>query len=113
MSAQTLQHLFVYGTLAPNQPNAHILAPIPGSWQLATIRGTLLPNGWGAALGFPAVIPNPAGEIVTGLVFSSEDLDAHWPRIDAFEGDGYQRIKVPVELANGDILTAFVYALHC
>lgn len=36
-----MQHLFVYGTLAPNQPNAHILAPINGIWQPATIHGKL------------------------------------------------------------------------
>jgi len=32
--------LFVYGTLAPNQPNARILAPLAGNWQPATVIGT-------------------------------------------------------------------------
>lgn len=111
-----MQHLFVYGTLAPNQPNEHILAPINGIWQPATIRGKLYPNGWGATLGFPAVIPDTShenqGEIVKGLVFSSAELDKHWQRIDDFEGEGYQRIEVETTLENGEKLTAFVYALH-
>lgn len=107
----TMQHLFVYGTLAPNQPNAHILAPINGTWQSATIRGKLYQNGWGATLGFPAVIPDKDGEIVQGLVFSSNELEVHWQRIDDFEGEGYQRIEVETTLANGELLRAFVYAL--
>lgn len=106
-----MQHLFVYGTLAPTQPNAHILAPIDGTWQPATIRGKLYQNGWGATLGFPAVIPSEDGEIVKGLVFSSDELVEHWQRIDAFEGEGYLRSEVETILENGEKLTAFVYAL--
>ncbi|MBD3727066.1 MAG: gamma-glutamylcyclotransferase, partial [Moraxella osloensis] len=35
-----MQHLFVYGTLAPNRDNHSIMTPINnGSWQPATIRG--------------------------------------------------------------------------
>lgn len=110
-----MQHLFVYGTLAPNQPNAHILDPINGTWQLAHIFGKLLPNGIGATLGFPAVIPDTIhenkGEIVQGLVFSSNELGEHWQRIDDFEGDGYLRTEVEAMLENGEKLTAFVYSL--
>lgn len=107
-----MQHLFVYGTLAPNQPNEHILAPINGTWQPATIRGKLYPNGWGATLGYPAVIPDNDGEIVKGLLFSSDELAQHWQRIDDFEGDGYLRTEVEITLENDEKLTAFVYALH-
>lgn len=31
------EHLFVYGTLAPGRPNAHVLAEVPGTWRPATI----------------------------------------------------------------------------
>lgn len=110
-----MQHLFVYGTLAPNQPNAHILAPINGTWRPATIRGKLYPRGWGATLGFPAVIPSKEGDIVNGLVFSSEELEKHWQRIDDFEGEGYTRTEVEATLLNeqknGETLTVFVYSL--
>lgn len=110
-----MQYLFVYGTLAPNQPNAHILAPINGTWRPATIRGKLYPNGLGATVGFPAVIPDTShenqGEIVKGLVFSSNELDEHWQWIDEFEGDGYLRTEVEATLENGEKLIAFVYSL--
>lgn len=109
--AKAIQHLFVYGTLAPNECNAHILASLHGTWQPATIRGTLYPNGIGATLGFPAVVPDKAGELVKGLVFSSEDLERHWERVDAFEGDGYLRCEVETILDNGEKLIAFVYSL--
>lgn len=106
-----MQHLFVYGTLAPNQPNAHILAPINGTWRPATIRGKLHPNDWGATLGYPAVIPDKDGEVVKGLVFSSDDLDKYWQRIDDFEGDGYLRTEVEATLEIGEKLKTFVYSL--
>lgn len=112
-----LQHLFVYGTLAPNRINHHIMLPIKDSvWQPATIRGQLLADGgWGSALGFPAVIPalalDDSGDIVEGFVISSTDLRNHWARLDAFEGESYQRIEVVATLASGEIINAFVYAL--
>lgn len=106
-----MQHLFVYGTLAPNQTNEHILAPINGTWRPATIRGKLYPNGIGATLGYPAIIPDKDEEIVKGLVFSSDDLANHWQRIDEFEGEGYQRVEIETTLADGEVLRAFVYAL--
>jgi gamma-glutamylcyclotransferase (GGCT)/AIG2-like uncharacterized protein YtfP len=104
--------LFVYGTLAPGRPNAHVLAPVPGTWEPATIRGHLLPEGWGAAAGYPAVVLDPAGEVVTGLLFSSDALDAHWARLDDFEGDGYTRVPTTATRSDGTTVDAFVYALR-
>lgn len=108
-----MQHLFVYGTLAPNRDNHAIMIPINnGSWQPATIRGHLmLDGGWGSALGFPAVIPDEQGNMVAGLVFSSDDLVNHWTRLDEFEGEAYQRIEVTATLDNGAKIQTFVYAL--
>lgn len=103
--------LFVYGTLAPGRPNAHVLADVPGTWTPAFVRGTLLAEGWGAALGFPALIPDDAGEPVRGFVFASDELEAHWPRLDAFEGDGYERTPVHATLDDGRVVEAFVYRL--
>lgn len=104
--------LFVYGTLAPGRPNAHILADIPGTWSRATVRGTLHAEGWGAAEGYPALVPDADGDVVQGLVFASDALAAHWPRIDAFEGDGYARVVVVAQLEDGSQVDAFVYALN-
>ena len=108
-----MQHLFVYGTLAPNRDNHAIMTPINnGSWQPATIRGHLMPDGgWGSALGFPAVIPDEQGDMVAGWVFSSDDLANHWARLDEFEGEAYQRIEVTATLDSGEQIIAFVYAL--
>ncbi len=53
-----MEHLFVYGTLAPGRPNEHILADVPGTWQSAIVFGTLIDEGWGAELGYPGIIPN-------------------------------------------------------
>ena len=108
-----MQHLFVYGTLAPNCDNHSIMTPINnGSWQPVTIRGHLMPDGgWGSALGFPAVIPDEQGDMVAGWVFSSDDLPNHWARLDEFEGEAYQRIEVTATLDNGAKIQTFVYAL--
>ena len=79
--------LFVYGTLAPGRKNAHVLANVPGTWEPATVRGTLHEQGWGAALGYPGIVLSEDGTEVRGFVFSSPDLPAHWDRLDAFEAD--------------------------
>lgn len=70
--------LFVYGTLAPGRSNEHVLADLPGTWDPASVRGRLLPEGWGAALGFPAIVLDEEGPVVEGLLFRSKELDEHW-----------------------------------
>ena len=102
--------LFVYGTLAPGRSNAHVLAPIRGVWESATVTGTLLPEGWGAA-GYPGVILDDDGGTVAGFLFSSDALAGHWPRLDAFEGDGYQRVLTTATRSDGTAVAAYVYAL--
>jgi gamma-glutamylcyclotransferase (GGCT)/AIG2-like uncharacterized protein YtfP len=106
-----IQRLFVYGTLAPGRPNAHVLAEVPGTWEAATVRGRLYPAGWGAAVGFPGIVPDEGAEEVQGLVFTSEALPAHWARLDAFEGDGYMRTAVLATKENGEQVEAYIYAL--
>lgn len=103
--------LFVYGTLAPGKPNAHVLADVPGRWEPATVTGTLHAEGWGAAIGFPGIVLDAHGDDVHGLVFSSDELSAHWARLDAFEGDGYERVLTTARLADGTSVDAFIYAL--
>ena len=106
-----IDRLFVYGTLAPGRPNEHVLAEVPGTWEPATVRGTLLQEGWGAAVGYPGIVLDELADDVHGFIFSSEELPAHWARLDAFEGDGYERVVTSAKLEDGTVVTAYIYAL--
>lgn len=107
-----MERLFIYGTLAPGRPNHHRVADIPGEWRAATLRGTLHDEGWGATQGYPAIIPDPTGQAVQGSVLSSTELSEHWARLDAFEGEAYERVEVQIEFVEGGRADAFVYALR-
>ncbi|GFZ46573.1 hypothetical protein JCM24511_03793 [Saitozyma sp. JCM 24511] len=102
--------LATYGTLAPGKPNEHKLAHLRGRWLTGLIRGRLVESGWGAALGFPGIILDETAAEVAVHVFESQDLPKHWPALDAFEGDGYARVDVPVLTAEG-VLQASVYVI--
>jgi gamma-glutamylcyclotransferase (GGCT)/AIG2-like uncharacterized protein YtfP len=106
------QRLFVYGSLAPGRPNEHILAPLGGTWQRATVRGHLKQQGWGAAMGFPGLVLDAAGEEIPGLVFSSEHLASFWATLDDLEGEDYVRVQVDVALDGGGSVAAYVYVLN-
>lgn len=106
------QRLFVYGTLAPGRANARLLDGLAGEWQSATVNGSLHPQGWGATHGYPAVRLNPNGMLVPGWIFSSNELQSHWTRLDAFEGDRYQRVLTQATLKNGDRVEVYIYQLH-
>jgi gamma-glutamylcyclotransferase (GGCT)/AIG2-like uncharacterized protein YtfP len=104
--------LFVYGTLAPGRPNAHVMDGIVGTWEPAAARGTLLPEGWGAAAGYPAIVLEDDGPQVEGFLFSSDELPRHWERLDEFEGAGYDRVLTTVTLTGGAEVRAYTYALR-
>ena len=104
--------LFVYGTLAPGRPNEHVLADIPGKWEPATVLGTLFPEGWGAAAGYPGVVLDERGREVEGFVFSCESLGEHWVRLDEFEGEGYERVLTRAKLTDGTTVDAYIYRLR-
>ncbi len=104
--------LFVYGTLAPGRPNAHVLSGIAGTWQMGSVRGQLLDEGWGAKQGFPGLVIDRDAGPVQGYVLSSAALENEWARLDAFEGEQYERVAVPVELEDGEVVQAFVYQLR-
>lgn len=107
-----ITRLFVYGTLAPDKENHHVMVGIEGSWEKATIYGRLISEGWGAAHGCPGVIPTENGELVTGYLFTSEQLPQHWSMLDEFEGPDYRRVLVPVTVQNGEQFNACVYAIR-
>ena len=103
--------LFVYGTLAPGRPNEHLLASVPGIWEPASVRGILIAEGWGAAVGYPGIVLDKRGDEVDGFVFTSDALAEHWKRLDDFEGDGYRRVPTTAQLADGRSVEAFVCCL--
>jgi len=107
-----MQRLFIYGTLAPGQANHKVLENIPGSWEAATLRGTLLQEGWGIAMGCPGIVPSEDGDEVEGFVFSSAHLVDLWSRLDEFEGEGYERVSVTVRINGTHDVEAYVYALN-
>jgi len=111
MNVDMINNLFVYGTLAPGRPNEHILKEIGGSWQDASVTGKLYQKGWGASMGYPAIILDKKGEKIEGFLFSSKSLSLHWGDLDKFEGKEYKRIIATVKLKNGTKVDAFIYSL--
>lgn len=103
--------LFVYGTLAPGRPNENVLADVPGTWAPAIVKGKLLQEGWGAALGYPGIVLDDLSGDVHGFIFSSNELSAHWARLDEFEGEGYERVVTSAELGDGTVVKVHIYAL--
>ena len=74
------------------------------------VKGMLVDAGWGASLGYPALLLDPEGPAIAVDVFESIDLPAHWARLDAFEGPGYQRVVTTVHTPTGDV-EASIYVL--
>jgi gamma-glutamylcyclotransferase (GGCT)/AIG2-like uncharacterized protein YtfP len=100
--------LATYGTLAPGRENHGQLTDLPGRWVVGHVRGSLVDSGWGAELGFPALVLDPDGASIEVFMFESEALRDHWPRVDAFEGPGYRRVSVDVSTPEG-VLSASIY----
>ncbi len=67
------------------------------------VRGRLVHEGWGAGLGYPALVLDEHGPVVEVSLFNSPELPTHWPRLDAFEGDGYRRAVTMVETDEGAV----------
>jgi gamma-glutamylcyclotransferase (GGCT)/AIG2-like uncharacterized protein YtfP len=107
-----VERLFVYGTLGPGRPNEHVLSAIGGSWEAATVRGMLRPEGWGAAVGYPGIDLDEEGGEVEGFLFSSENLPGHWAALDEFEGEAYERVLTEVKLEDGSTGDAYIYTLR-
>jgi gamma-glutamylcyclotransferase (GGCT)/AIG2-like uncharacterized protein YtfP len=105
-----LERLATYGTLAPGRPNHHQLDGLEGRWLKGNVDGMLLDAGWGASLGYPALVLDPTGSAIGVDVFESIDLPAHWERLDTFEGPGYERVMTTVHTPTGDV-DAFIYVL--
>lgn len=103
--------LFVYGTLAPNCPNEHILTNIGGMWAAGRVKGYLHELGWGATMGYAGIQLNKLGNEIAGFVFISDNLEKNWASLDAFEGVEYKRVLTSVTLENNQIVQAYIYVL--
>ena len=101
-------HLATYGSLAPGRSNHHQLSNLRGEWSIGTVRGKLVEKGWGAALGYPALVIDAGGDKIEVHLFRSADLPKHWSRLDDFEGSEYCRAAVQVETADG-LIDAWIY----
>ena len=95
--------LVVYGTLAPGQPNHHVIADIVGSWVDCVVRGSVR-----AKHGLPVFAWNTSGPEIQAQLFVSGDLPQSWSRIDAFEGSAYRRHLIPTK-HEGEFTVANVY----
>jgi gamma-glutamylcyclotransferase (GGCT)/AIG2-like uncharacterized protein YtfP len=102
--------LATYGTLGPGKPNHHHLSMIDGNWSTGSVRGFLHDAGWGADLGFPAIVLDPTGPEVSVDVLESEQLSEHLERLDDFEGPAYARVLTEVATSSGKV-EAFIYVL--
>lgn len=104
--------LAAYGSLAPGKPNHHVVADLPGSWSAGTVEGTLHESGWGATMGYPGMLWRPGGRRINVEVLKSPELPNHWARLDAFEGEAYVRVLVPVDVATGACVVANIYEIR-
>ena len=103
--------LATYGTLSPGRSNHHHVAELRGTWFPGHVHGHLIEEGWGAGLGYPALILDPEAAAVPVQVLDSPDLPAHWDRLDDFEGAEYERVVATVHTDTGHV-PAFLYALR-
>lgn len=107
------QVLIVYGTLAPNRPNHSKIAHIEGVWQHGSVRGALVNEGWGAALGYFGFKHTPeSAQNIEAFVLFSENLYKNWSYLDQFEGEGYKRIMAKYALDDGTQGIGQIYAIN-
>lgn len=91
--------LIVYGSLKPGEVNHHLVANIKGEWIDGTVSGEI--GSWRQYLRFLHNTVN-AQTLAVKLLISAE-LPNHWERLDAFEGEAYERIVIEAETARGTV----------
>lgn len=98
-------HCFTYGSLMCED----IMSAVCGLPCTRHAAATLAGHRRHPVIGqhYPGMVPAP-GAAVAGVLYL--DLpDAAWPRLDAFEGEEYDRVPVRVALADGSTLAAWTY----
>jgi gamma-glutamylcyclotransferase (GGCT)/AIG2-like uncharacterized protein YtfP len=103
--------LATYGTLAPGRRNHHQLIEVNGQWLTGSIRGRLVAAGWGASMGYPALVLAEDAPLVEVQILESIELPEHWTRLDEFEGSEYQRVTAIAQTPAGE-LPVSVYVLR-
>jgi gamma-glutamylcyclotransferase (GGCT)/AIG2-like uncharacterized protein YtfP len=94
--------LFAYGLLQPGQESWRLVGPhAAGPARPAVVAGAVFDTG----CGYPAWLPDRAGS-TPGVVVPLRDPAALLPRLDAYEGAEYERIRVTV----GDGTLCWAYA---
>jgi gamma-glutamylcyclotransferase (GGCT)/AIG2-like uncharacterized protein YtfP len=106
--------LIIYGTLAPGKPNHSKIGHIKGTWAKGFVKGILVNEGWGAALGYFGFKHTDIGkqENIEAYILFSDDLENNWSYLDEFEGAGYKRILAEYQLENGEIGVGNIYAIN-
>ncbi|OKL43507.1 gamma-glutamylcyclotransferase family protein [Pseudovibrio exalbescens] len=107
-----MEHLFVYGSLAPGASHEYLLTQVTGVWSRAYIRAHYQDRGFSEGAGYPALVPDELAEWLQGNVYSSEHLHRIWPDIDEWEGEEYVRVPVEVQCEDGSVLLAQAYVLR-
>ena len=89
-----MDRLFVYGTLMPGQPLWPALAPFAVSWQAVTAGGRI----WDTGRGYPAVLFDPGGGPVPGVLVALDParVAEAVELLDEIEDEGrlYRRVEV-------------------
>lgn len=117
----SIEHvLAAYGTLQPGESNFDVMRDVEGLWFPGLLRGRRFINPGGQYRGFPAFESIPAADPTVAVsVLVSSELPAHWARLDEFEGPGYRRVPILVDLGGGSatddadpiIVRAYVYEI--
>jgi gamma-glutamylcyclotransferase (GGCT)/AIG2-like uncharacterized protein YtfP len=94
------ERLAVYGSLQPGERNAHMLAPLEGTWTAGIVRGTLHPIRDGYARGYIGLRLGAGGDEVPVAMLSSRGLPAFWATLDEFEGPEFVRTIADVEVGD-------------
>ena len=97
------RRLATYGSLIPGGPDYHHVSDVGRRWTTGFVTGHLHEEGWGAAIGCPAITLAPDGDRVDVHVPESGGLPAHRDRLDEFEGAEYARKSVTVQTAAGEV----------
>ena len=106
------QRLFVYGTLGPGRPYEYVLNAISGTWEEASVKGHLKPQGWGDEMGYPGIVLDDNGDEIKGYLFCSDKLDYRWDELDDFEGEEYKRVLIKVKTKDKTAVDAYIYMLR-
>jgi gamma-glutamylcyclotransferase (GGCT)/AIG2-like uncharacterized protein YtfP len=108
-----MESLFIYGSLAPGEPNDRFLKKIPGIWARGYIYGKLINASWKTTGGYPGLRLEDNPGKIEGLLFSSPNFQELWEELDEFEGtELYERVQTQVFLEDQPHpVDAYVYVM--